>query len=520
MSEELKGRTVECGSCEKRFQVTEGVIAHERDRFYPDEIRKKADLSRFGRAPISSAPVEFRTMEYGKIPKQPMIGPAPPARNFALVGGLLVLILTALAFYLGAENVGGFLQDVEKPQRYVLAGFFGLLGFGLLTWGNIRKPILGAFIGLLGMAGLLAMAYYLPVHRSATAVGSANEFESSVIGDQSEKEEAPAFFPGITEEKLTPQQVMRKTRWESAVLPLVSRGDENQVAAIWVRSMEEFHNLQIRKYLQQELELPIRPDFRTLSDGGIFVLSGIPLDLDQVEFVAERFGEIEQVIPELRLIQMQVNPTVLGEVSNELTSKLSNPDDGAFYSLNYAELIALDRGRVKLAIKRLATAEPIRMRKDITVRLVGLLSEKHDPETLGDLAKAIEVWSEEGDGADRIVADMGTRMRLRGQPVPDEILRFVAERKTPTAASMMVDLWAESPVTRQSYLESYGSQAAPLVEPFLRSEEVGMARSAAIMLGKIGTSSQLPAMQEALAESSDDELKLVLEEAIKRVSQR
>ena len=51
VSEELEGRTVECGSCENRFQVTAEVMATNRDRFYPDEIKKEVDLSRFGRAP-------------------------------------------------------------------------------------------------------------------------------------------------------------------------------------------------------------------------------------------------------------------------------------------------------------------------------------------------------------------------------------------------------------------------------------------------------------------------------------
>ena len=436
MSEELEGRTVECGSCENRFQVTKTVVTPARERFYPDEAHKEVDLSRFGRVPAKEAPVEFRTMEYNdKKASQTFIGPVPPARIFAVLGGLLILIGAALIFFFGSRPSSQILQDVELPQRLTLAGFFAFVGFVLITWGTVKKRFLGVLVGLLGAGGLVALTYYMPVYRTATFVDGAS-IQSEDENEASEKTSPDSpFFPGISEEKqLSPQEVMKETRWKAAVLPLIASGNETEVAAIWVRSMAEFHKQQVRAYLTQELGLPIRPDFRELKDGGIFVMSGIPLDLDQVEFAVERFGTVEQVIPELRLVQMQVNTAVLGEISSELTAKLNNPEDGAFYSLNYAELIALERGRVKDAIRRLSSAEPIRMRKDITVRLVGLLGEDFDGETYGNIAAALQKWSEEGDGADRILADIAAKKRSRGLKIPDEVLRFISERKTPSAA--------------------------------------------------------------------------------------
>ena len=518
VSEELEGRTVECGSCEHRFQVTTEVLTPQRERFYPDESHKEIDLSRFGRVPAKEAPVEFRTMEYDQKASQTFIGPIPPVLLFATIGGLLVLVGAALVLYFGSLPSSPILQDVERPQRLILAGFFGFVGFVLLTWGMVRKRFLGAFLGLLGAGGLLALAHYLPVYRTATFLdGVATQTED---GDEAPEEVAPdsPFFPGITEEKpLTPQEVMKKTRWQASVFPLISTGDEKQVAAIWVRSMAEFHKTQIRSYLMQELNLPIRPDFRELRDGGIFVLSGVPLDLDQVEFVVERFGEVEQVIPELRLVQMKVNTAVLGEVSNELTAKLNNPQDGAFYSLNYSELIALDRGRVKNAIHRLSMAEPIRMRKDITVRLVGLLSEDFDSITYGNIAAALQKWSEEGDGADRILADIAAKKRARGLKLPDEVLRFLSERKTPTAAPLMVGLWSDDPIGRQRFLEDYGSQAAPLVVPFfVRTTPACQVLLLACWESSGPNESWLPCVK-ILAGSQDEEFKTALQKAINRV---
>ena len=528
VGEDLQGKTVECGSCQSRFKVTsEVVLPSARERFYPDESRKQVDLSRFGRAPSSNTasaePVAFRTMDYGKLPSQAELGPLPPVRVFAVVGGALLLVGTALAFYFGSLPNISLLQDVELPERLTLAAFFGLLGLVLLVWGMLKNRLLGLLLGLAGAGGLLALAYYIPVSRTPSFDGQAQTVVANDNDDDEEDTpEPPSFFPGITEEPLTPQEVMAQTRWESAVLPLVTTGDEEKVVAIWVRSMEEFHRLQLQNYLQQEFGLAIRPDFRSLRDGGLFVMSGPAFDLDRVESSVERFGEVEQVFPELRLIQMQVNATVLGEQSssNEITAKLNNPKDGAFYSLNYDELIALDRERVKNAVIRLSNAEPIRLRKDITVRLVGLLGGNQDSDTYENLAQALSVWSEEGDGADRVLVGLAGKIRARGQEVPDAILRFWAERKTPEAATLMVELWVEDPTGNTRFLEAYGSQAAPLVSGYLRSQDNSLARSAVKVMRQIGTKEHLPQMREALTGSSNEEFKLALEEAIARVASR
>lgn len=522
VSEELQGRTVECGSCEKRFQVSPEVIVQSRERFYPDEVKKEVDLSRFGKVPAKSAPVEFRTMEYDNAARQDFVGPVPPARIFATLVGLVILFLSCVAFYFGAQPGSSLLQDVEKFDRYLLAGFLGLLGLALLTWGMLKKRIVGILLGLLGAGGLGALAHFMPVHRTVNVGAPALVSGSSVIPEPGAGgEEAPIYFPGITEETLTPQEVMRRTRWEASVFPAMVNGDESLVAAVWVRSMEEFHGRQIQGYLKQQFGLSVPPYFRELgSNGGIFVMSGIPFDLDQVEAVVERFGEIEQVIPELRLVQMQVNASVLGEVSNELTAKLNNPEDGAFYSLNYGELIALDKDRVKAAIRRLAMAEPIRMRKDITVRLVGLLGEEFDEETYSRLADALKVWSEEGDGAERIVTELGTRLLSRGQQIPDGMMRFLSERRPPEAAALMVSAWADDPSSKQRFLEDYGSGVAPRLTSYLRSPDAAVSRAAARLLGAVGTKNELAEMRETLTGIQDETLRLALEEAIQRVAKR
>ncbi len=519
VNKDLEGRTVECGSCEKRFQVAPNVMIANRGRFYPDEAKKGADLSRFGRAPMTNAPVEFQTTAYDKGPKQAFLGPVPPIRHFAAGAGLLAILVGLALLYFGSLPSSDLLRDVERPNRYILGGFLSLVSFGFLVWGMLRNRMLGFFLGLCGAGGLMALAHFSPIHRAVNANApliSDNFAENSLA--QGETEEAPTFFPGITDEVLSAEEVKRLTRWEAAVFPVIGQGDETHVAAVWVRSMEEFHGRQVQNYLAQQFGLPENPYFRELgSDGGIFVMSGIPFELDDVEAVVERFGEVEQTIPELRLIQMQANPAVLGEVSSRLTAKLNDPNDGSFYPLNHAELIALDRERVKRAIDRLSLAKPIRMRKDITVRLVALLSEDFDEATFDQLAKAIEIWSEDGDGAERVVADLGVRMRAQGRKIPDGMLNFIATRKPAAAASLMVDVWSRDPTSKQRFVAQYGSQAAPLLPSYLTSDDSGVRRSAARLLGQIGGKEQLTSMREAMNETSDSELKSILVESIARI---
>ena len=523
MGEELKGRTVECGSCEKRFQVTDAVLAPERQRVFPDELKKNQDLSRFGRAPLNEgvANTSGKEMRYEAPDKSLFVGPPPLIRTlFAVVGSLLLLGGLAL-FFFGAQNYGGVLQDVEVTNRLILGGFMGLLGCSMLIWGRMRGRALASMFGLLGLGGILALAWFMPVHRTISG-----EIRSVAAADDvdDEKEVARSRPPSafLVKEPLTEEEVIKKTRWFATVQPTLVSGEEANIAAVWVQGMESYQRLQLQNYLEEVLQLRALPSFRELlSGGGLFLIERRSLlDLDELEGVVGRFGEVEQTFPDLRLIQMTLEPSVLSEVSDEQNIKLVDSTQGAFYSLNFQELRALQKARVKAAINRLAAAEPVRMRKDITSRLASLLTVPQDAETYGELAAALEVWSEPGDGADDVISKIALNMRERGQTIPEGILKFLISRKTPSAAVLLVELWQENPSTRRASIENYGSTAAPLIASFLRSSDASVARNAAVLLGKIGTKAELPQMQEALTGASNDSFKAVLQESIEQVARR
>lgn len=506
---------MECGSCETRFQVTAEVMAKNVGRMFPDEMKKKADLSGFARAPKQNIQASFQPAQYETAMKQNLIGPAPLGRTVAVVAGLVVLIGTLAIFYFGARSATGLLADFGSIQRLVLGSFFGLIGLVLTAWGMVKARFLGLLIGVGGALGIVALALFMPTQESFLS-GLPVEDDGYIPLD--ERKIVPV--DELTGENMPQDEVLQETRWKATVQPAMVAGRQGEVVGIWVRGMEEYLNIEIENYLRNTFDLPHKPDFRMLDDGGIFVMTGIPFDLEEVEARVGRFGSVEQVFPEMSLIQMSVNGEVLGQNAAAISSKLNDPTNEAFYSLNYNELKALDPARVQAAVKRLRLAPPAQLRKDITVRLVALLNDEQDAELYEDLAEALLVWSEPGDGADQVMVGITERMDAAGKKIPDGIISFLVQRKTPSAAPLLTTFWVESPGTLQGKLIDYGPSIADEVVAYLSSETPAISRSAAIILGEVATTDQLEVMREVLQGAVDSSFRNVLERSIRNVEAR
>ncbi|MEM9081888.1 MAG: hypothetical protein AAGC74_14485 [Verrucomicrobiota bacterium] len=514
VSEELRGRTVECGACEARFQVTDGVMIEKPKKWYPEDVRRAADLTRFGRGQgkgLAPSPVEFTTTTYNPAPNENWIGPVPLTRTFASLVGIALVVLTGLLFYVGSRPEG-VLQDFEVSQRMTLAGFFGALSLCLLWWGMVRNRVVGTLVGLLGSAGLLALAYFMPVYRTAAPVANPVPVE-----EEPGEREVRDVRELMSEKKLTIPEVIGETRWTAAIQPLLVSQGEGNVAVVWAGGMEERFRFQLQNYLKQVFRTASAPTFYNREDGGIFIIERREVDLDRVAASSERFGEVEEVYPDLRIVQVKVDVTVLSEPSVEVAAKLNDPTEGAFYALNWEELAHLDQERVEDAVRRLSRAEPLSLRADITARLAALVKEEQDDDFYGELAKALLVWSEPGDDSEKLVAAVGNQIQLEGKRVPQGVLDFVAERQVPEASAFLVNLWAETPRQMQGYLETYGAGLQGLILPYLGDSNPGIARSAASLLSTIATPSVLGELRAARAKAVDEEVKLTLQKAIGRL---
>ncbi|MDP0489821.1 MAG: hypothetical protein Q7Q71_02075 [Verrucomicrobiota bacterium JB023] len=521
VSEELKGRTVECGACEHRFQVTDAVLAKRtQERYFPDEIKKNADLSRFGRAPVSSAPVEFRTAAYQDAPPPVHVGPVPLANHFAAGIGFLILVLTACFLFFGSgESLDAPLTDVEKPQRMILGGFLGVIGSGLLIWGLMRNRLLAVVISVLGLAGISALVWTTDVYRSPEYKGPFTEREVEPTREI-ERGAVPTSLYDIADDDLTFENVMEIIRWEASIQPdLVSMGESN-LAVIWIRRMDEHLQMQLRNYFQQSLPLSERPVFNGRGPGGIFILKGQSLDLEEVATVASKVGDVIDIFAELRVVGVNLDGTVFNEADSDTMRKLEDPSEEAFYTLNFNELAHIDRERVRNAVGRLSRAEPVRMRSDITRRLVALLSENLDAEFSGDVAEALKVWSEPGDGADDFVVDQGNQLLLEGRDLPMGIVRFLSDRQTPTAMPLLISVWQKDPGKYQAYLEEFGSAIESFIWPYLESRELPILRSSVSILGAVGSKESVPYLQEASSKHEDADVKAGIDSALNRIMKR
>jgi predicted Zn finger-like uncharacterized protein len=511
VSEELRGQTVECGGCEHRFKVVEGVIVRRREKFYPGE-RQRPGLEVFGTAGKHAAPpVDFQTANYDQQSSAEDFMPLTPQEMVAAGAGVIVLLLGAVLFFFGAQP-SAFLQDVEIPRRALLGFFTVIVGAALLMYGARRRRGAGAVTTVLLGALVLTLAVFMPVHRTINAAG-----DGGIGGGITSPGEEP-----IPEKKvLTAEEVMELVGYgpvERAVTTFTTSDTDGleRVAALWVPTMEERFKYQIQKYLHRKAKTEERPSFYRRRKGGLFVLEGIDIPLEELGRIVERFGRVEQVYPVIRVVEIAVEGERLLEASPDLMSKLTDREHPAFYVRNLQELDHIDIDRVQSAVVRLSDAEPKRFRTEIAARLAQLLSEEVDAEFKGIVTRALMAWSEEGDGIEMNVILVAEDILGSGEEVPRSMLEFMTARSPEAAVPIVTVLWARAPSTWEPFVADLGSFAEEFVAMRLGKENRALQQSAVRLLKKIGTTKSLPALEAALPEAGT-EFKLMLEDTIAHI---
>ncbi|NNC88164.1 MAG: hypothetical protein HKN82_06850 [Akkermansiaceae bacterium] len=519
VSDELRGRTVECGACEHRFTVDEASIVTRREKFYPGEHRKPG-LEGFSTAGSTgsgksrpSAAVEFETAAYAQTPSSLDITPISPPQLVASAAGLIVLLLGIGLCLLGARD-GGLLQDMEVRERTVLAFFIVIVGLILLFIGSHHRKKMALLAGGVLGAIMVALAVLLPVPRTVQ--------EGEIVETPGGNGGTDAG-PDVGAEK-TITEIMQEVGYGPVKRAITTHttatyDGRQKVAALWVPAMEERFKYQIQKYLHRKTGTKERPSFYRRGDGGLFVVEGVEVPLEEMALIVERFGRVENTYPDIRVIEIAVEGERLLEVNTELMSKLTDKEHPAFYVRNLAELDHIDIERVQEAASRLATAEPLRFRKEITQRLVDLLAEEAEADFKGVVTKALSVWSEEGDGAPLAVAQAAQDILLKGEQMPRSMLDFLTARNPAVAVPIIEVLWKADPSSWEPFVAELGPDAEEMVASHLGDENRAVQQSAARILKRIGSSQSLPALQRALP-AADDELKLMIQDAIQSIQER
>ena len=510
VSEELKGRTVECGACEHRFKLGESVQVARKGKFYPGEHKKSA-VEGFSRSQgATGAPVAFETAAYNQTASVADLVPMTPQQWVSTALGSCVLLFSVLLFVFGTQP-NGVLLDMEVGKRVILGAFMVVVGVALVLYGCHHRRKTGLSIAAVGLVSSMALAILMPVPRTVQVPGANpnGAVAPPVVTEKDPREkEAPKTSAQVME-MVGYMPIQRAIAGHTA-----SDVDGSQfVTAIWVPVMEERFKFQILKYLHRKTKGKERPSFYRRKNGALFVIDGPEVSMERVAALVERFGRVEEIYTDIRIIEVAVEGKRLLEASTELSAKLMNPDHPAFYVHNMNELEHIDLDRVAAAVGRLAGVEPLRFQVQISRRLVELLEEEDDTQFRGDVCRALKVWSQEGDGADEVVARVAKDVLGRGESMPRSMLDFMVSRQSSEAVPIVEVLWMEDPSGWEPIVSEIGSAAEDAVIKHLSDAAPGVQQSAVRLLRRIGTKKSIEPLK-ALLPGADDEMKILIQEVI------
>lgn len=503
---ELRNRVVECGNCENRFRVDDEVEIKARKHF-PGE-KKNAALERFSRMPKSAdlptmAPMSgFIPKDFEDVPTNPSFEPTSPLRLIWGFSAILIVVIVSLMLIFGG-NAGGVLFGASLGKRLMLAVFTAIVCALLLLAANPRargKAILGA---LVMAAGLISLPFIFtdgvkvaePIVENADPLSAAGPDEIAQLSHSKELADLKAKISYAPMER-------ELTRSANSI-------------GIWLRGLQEYHKLQVRDYIVRNTGAKPSSHMYPRSPDYLLVVSSPESSIEEVELLCGRLGEVRQVIPELRVIEVEVDNRNFLEGP---MAKLTDDENPAFYELNRRELESIDLERARRAIGRLSSAEPKVYRRDVTARMQQLL--KQDDEKLQDeIGKALLTWSTEGDGSEDAVRAAVEKIAAEKGKVPESLVKFLVMRKDPAVIPIVHDFWSQD---SNAWEELYGGLGTPIEDEVLsRYDEatITLKMSAARLLGKVGTAKSIPVLEASRAEAVP-ELRVFIDRALESIRAR
>ncbi len=380
---DLRGRMVECGSCEHRFRISDDVILQHR-KFYPGEYRDPR-LDAFQRVPMgtglrstgysrssgsSGGRIEHDAAKETAVDPQvhteliEKFGPVPFYRVVFGIVGAVVMALSGLLMCLGAHS-GGMLDGVTTDKRYILAGFLSILSSGLLLYGNPRTRLRAALAVVVGSAFIMSCPHFF---QDASAPLQELGKNPVVIVPPKPAQLATASLDKLREQ-IGDQPLEEEIRRAEQSAP----GSGQHVAGLWLRGLEEQYKLEVLDYIIRVTGANFTSHLYPRGGGDfLMVVSGLHGDINDLRDSVRRFGRVERVIDAIQVIEVVVDNQSFVEGPMD---KLTNPNDPAFYILNKRELDSVDLRRSVKAAKRLADVEPKMFRADISKQLTQLLKE-------------------------------------------------------------------------------------------------------------------------------------------------
>ena len=516
VSEDLSGKTVECGACDKRFRVEDQVIVKEKKRIYPGE-NKDALLDRLGRSPVKSAqPVNFQQANYVQNSKPE--GAVPPKAGYSIAAGfgIVLILIYAFIFFTGTAASATMYADVSMLQRFVLAAFVGLLGFGLIVFGARNWRRSGIFLGLLLSGGLLALVATREVRLTPSLESDFSAEDASETAAVPAKNSAADM---ASELRLKPiEDALAAARNSGAAAP------EKSVAGIYINDMRERHELPIMEFLRRQLAIPDSqtPVFFPRGDTAQLVLvEGLMVSYDEVYGAVSRIGRAKSY-PELHLIVVDLDPNTFSEPNRELFDKLIDPQNPVFFKSNLDELSQVGIDRVKKAITRLANVpEEIELlfRPEITDKLVELLENEPDKELRIELSRALKKWGQGNSAAAaKVLSKVDSWLNAKLE-IPKDIVDFVVENKTDGAVELVDTLWQREPLVWRDQYQDLGPMAEERLLEYVKGTDENLKLEAIKILHHVGTSKSIPFLEKIEA-NGNQQFQIYVTNAIAAIRKR
>jgi len=517
VGQQLVGRVVECGSCDRRFRVEEDVMVRQR-KFYPGEHRDPS-LEHFGRVPMR-APVapSFEPAQYSSDPPPAAaVGPTSPIRIMFGIGGVVLAAIVALILIFGG-NPGGALDGAPLVKRLILAAFAGALTLVLLLIANPRSRLKGGLSGAAIAIGLVCLpfAFQDGVHSVPSGEGQLVPLDREDDGEESVVVEDPH---AQIKEEMVYQPLQR------ALDSYEPGGKEGLTAVgIWLRNLRYFNREQVVDFLVRRTGAAepggskegswLYPRDEARGDF-LLVLRDVEPGLGAVAGLCGQFGEIKRIVEDLSVIEVVVDNDAF--VQGDL-SALQDSSSARFYELNKRELDSINLERANAAVKRLGTVEPKLYRDDIVRRMQELL-EEGDTETKREVAEALSVWAEPGDGSVGAVRKAAAELLKEEGTVPRAVVAFLARSRDSASIPLVHELWIGDSKEWEALYGDFGPGIEDGVLGVLPEAEPLLKFSAVRLLGRVGTPKALPALRSEQQDAAS-ELAVIIGQAIAGIEKR
>jgi predicted Zn finger-like uncharacterized protein len=508
VSEELMGKTVECGTCDGRFKVTIDEVVAEKDKFYPGE-KRETHLERFGRNSVDAAsPVAFQQAHYQANMNADRVGPQRPRRTVSTIIGVSLMSLIIVIFLL-AGGKEGLMRDMETGNRFILVAFTALVGGALVIYGKANNRQFGVLLALVFGVILLALPVMFPANPTSVsaepivAVGtspdSSGDATTTAI-DIDRKQASYLFEIGY-----------------DPVSDALGKYPENQVVGIFLRNASETIRGKIGAYLYEVTDKASREIIYKRGESGnhgLVVLVEQKKSIDEIAALCSKFGRIDKIDRKLRVIDVVVESSKL--IKLDPYNALDR--DSLDYQLqNLKALKSIDPKERMKAVKRLADSEPKARRRDIAEALIQMLPESKTDLQL-EIIKTLKKWSKPGEGAEPVVLAAVKQIHQQGK-VDKTSMEFLVDRGVEGSEVILIELWDKDPVTWSDIVMRLGEGAQILLLPKIKEMDVAHLAAVSAILGKTGTAACIPHLEQEMA-SKDEHGKKSLQAAIDEIKKR